>query len=57
MKPTSNTFALDNVIRRMWELRDRMRAGEDTPELWQQWVFVRRVVAHAVSRKPPRPAK
>lgn len=57
MKPTSNSFALDAVIRRMWQLRDRMKGGEDTPELWQQWAFVRRVIAHSVNRKPAPPPK
>lgn len=54
----SNRFAIDGLVRRMHELRDRYKSGDDSPELWQQWAFVRRVISRAeAARRAVRPAK
>jgi len=49
MKSTSNTVCLDRLISRMWEIRDKLNADPGNPSLQQQWEFIRRVVAKAVT--------
>lgn len=53
MKRThSNTFHVDRLIERMWEIRDRLQKDENNQDLWQQWIFVRQVLSSAISRIP-----
>lgn len=48
----SNTFHVDRLIERMWEIRDKLQKDENNQDLWQQWIFVRQVLSTAVSRIP-----
>lgn len=48
----SNTFHVDRLIERMWEIRDRLQRDENNQDLWQQWIFVRQVLSTAISRIP-----
>jgi hypothetical protein len=50
----SNHFVLDNLVARMWEIRDRLREDPQNRRLEQQWIFIRRVVARSLVRKTPR---
>ena len=49
----SNTYHVDRLIDRMWEVRDRLKANFDDGALWQQWIFIRRVLARAIGTRPP----
>ena len=48
----SNTYHVDRLIDRMWEVRDRLKANFDDGALWQQWIFIRRVLARAIAQAP-----
>lgn len=48
MKQASNHFVLDNLIERMWGIREKLAADPKNRSLEQQWIFVRRVVARAL---------
>lgn len=55
MKPTSNHYVLDNLIERMWEIRNKLQSNPQDRSLEQQWMFIRRVVARSlVQKQPPR---
>jgi hypothetical protein len=47
-------MCVDRMIERMWEVRDRLVADETNEQLWQQWAFIRRVIARAINRMPTR---
>ena len=57
MKPTSNHYVLDNLVERMWEIRDRLASDPGNRALEQQWIFIRRVVARSLVQKPTLPRK
>ena len=48
METGSNHFVLDNLIERMWVIRDNLAADPKNRSLEQQWIFVRRVVARSL---------
>lgn len=48
MMQGSNHFVLDNLIERMWEIREKLAADPKNRSLEQQWIFVRRVVARSL---------
>lgn len=51
MKPTSNHFVLQNLVQRMWDIRNRLLASPNDRALEQQWIFIRRVVARSLVQK------
>ena len=51
-REASNTFHVDRLIERMWQVRDRLQSDSENPELWQQWIFIRRVLARAIDHLP-----
>ena len=52
----SNHYVLDNLIERMWAIRDRLQSDPQNRALEQQWIFIRRVVARSLANKSPRAA-
>lgn len=52
MKTTSNHYVLDNLVERMWDIRDKLAADPGNRALEQQWIFIRRVVARSLVQKP-----
>ena len=44
----SDHYVLDNLIERMWDIRDRLAASPKDHSLEQQWMFIRRVVARSL---------
>ena len=51
MDKTSNHYVLDNLIERMWQIRDRLATAPQDRQLEQQWIFIRRVVARSLVNK------
>ena len=57
MKTNSNHYVLDNLVERMWDIRDKLAAEPGNRSLEQQWIFIRRVVARSLVQKPAFPKK
>ena len=53
MKSSSNHLVLDNLIGRMWEIRDKLASDPKNRSLEQQWIFIRRVVARSLVVRDP----
>lgn len=48
----SNSYHIDRLIERMWEVRARLQNDPGNSSLQNQWTFIRRVLARVVDRMP-----
>ena len=49
MASRRDTYHLDRVISRMWRVHDRVRQDENNRALWNEYIFIRRVVGHVLA--------